>query len=75
MPIPRFVHLTPTPQGTTLAGKTAIVTGASSGIGQETALQLLALHVSALILAVRSVQKGEDARPSFENSCMCNGLT
>jgi NAD(P)-dependent dehydrogenase (short-subunit alcohol dehydrogenase family) len=47
--------------GTTLSGKTAIVTGANTGLGYEAALQLLGLNLSQLILAVRSVGKGEAA--------------
>ncbi|KAH6603849.1 short-chain dehydrogenase [Trichoderma cornu-damae] len=45
-----------------LSGKTAIVTGSNSGLGLETARQLLGLGLSKLILAVRSQPKGEAAR-------------
>ncbi|KAL8726559.1 MAG: hypothetical protein Q9181_005996, partial [Wetmoreana brouardii] len=51
----------PTPDGTTLAGKTVIVTGANSGLGLEAARQYLVLGATRLILAVRSTRKGEDA--------------
>ena len=51
----------PTPAGTTVAGKTIIVTGGNAGLGLETARQYLLLHASRLILAVRSVNKGNDA--------------
>ena len=47
--------------GTTLSGKTAVVTGANTGLGYEAALQLLGLQLSRLILAVRSIDKGEAA--------------
>ncbi|KAJ2999381.1 hypothetical protein NUW58_g11 [Xylaria curta] len=40
-----------------LAGKTAIITGANSGIGLECGRQLLSLGLSKLILAVRKVWK------------------
>jgi NAD(P)-dependent dehydrogenase (short-subunit alcohol dehydrogenase family) len=43
-----------------LAGTTAVVTGANSGIGWWTALEL-ARHGAAVTLAVRTPQKGEDA--------------
>jgi NAD(P)-dependent dehydrogenase (short-subunit alcohol dehydrogenase family) len=43
-----------------LAGTTAVVTGANSGIGWYTALEL-ARHGAAVTLAVRTLQKGEDA--------------
>jgi NAD(P)-dependent dehydrogenase (short-subunit alcohol dehydrogenase family) len=47
--------------GTTLSGKTAIVTGSNTGIGFEAALQLLDLKLSRLIMAVRNSAKGEAA--------------
>ncbi|KAK7413847.1 hypothetical protein QQX98_007264 [Neonectria punicea] len=53
------------PPGIDLSGKTAIVTGASSGIGLEISRQLLTLKVSNLILAVRNVTKGEAVRQSL----------
>ncbi|KAI0972185.1 NAD(P)-binding protein [Xylaria arbuscula] len=43
-----------------LAGKTSVVTGANSGLGLETAHQLLDLG-SKVIIAVRDVSKGETA--------------
>jgi len=47
---------------TRVAGKTVIVTGSNSGLGLETAHQLLDLGIGKLILAVRTVTKGEKAR-------------
>lgn len=47
--------------GTSLSGKTAIVTGGNTGLGYEAARQLLGLNLSRLILAVRSLNKGEAA--------------
>lgn len=44
-----------------LEGKTAIVTGSNTGVGLETARQLLDLGVSKLILAVRNEEKGAAA--------------
>ncbi len=44
-----------------LEGEVAIVTGANSGLGFESARQLLALGLSHLVVAVRSVEKGRDA--------------
>jgi NAD(P)-dependent dehydrogenase (short-subunit alcohol dehydrogenase family) len=44
-----------------LSGKTAIVTGGNTGLGYEAALQFLELDLSRLILAVRSLEKGEVA--------------
>ena len=55
----RQAKIDPLPSDIDLNGQTAVVTGASAGIGQEVARQLLRLRVSTLILAVRSVAKGE----------------
>ena len=49
------------PKGTSLSGQTAIITGANIGLGLESARQLLALHLSHLIMAVRTPSKGETA--------------
>lgn len=49
------------PKGTDLSGKTAIITGANTGLGFESAHQLLALKLTHLIIAVRSMSKGEVA--------------
>lgn len=54
--------VTPTPTGINLQGKTAIITGANTGLGYETARQLLALNLSTVILAVRNISKGETAK-------------
>jgi NAD(P)-dependent dehydrogenase (short-subunit alcohol dehydrogenase family) len=65
--LPRFFYnqLTVTPtevRDVNLRGKTAIVTGANSGVGFESSRQLLDLGLSKLILAVRSEEKGNAAR-------------
>ncbi|KAL7802205.1 putative short-chain dehydrogenase [Trichoderma aethiopicum] len=52
----------PLAQDANLSGKVAIVTGSNSGLGLETARQLVRLGLSKLILAVRSESKGEAAR-------------
>jgi NAD(P)-dependent dehydrogenase (short-subunit alcohol dehydrogenase family) len=46
---------------TDLSGRTAIITGGNSGLGYESAVQLLNLKLSHLLLAVRSQEKGEKA--------------
>jgi len=48
-----------------LSGKTAIVDGSNTGIGLEVARQLLDVGVSKLILAVRTIGKGEEAKRSL----------
>ncbi|KAL2754838.1 hypothetical protein ACRALDRAFT_1071479 [Sodiomyces alcalophilus JCM 7366] len=45
-----------------LDGKTAIVTGANVGLGLEAAKELAAHGLARLILAVRTIAKGEEAR-------------
>ncbi|GJN83912.1 hypothetical protein PLIIFM63780_007463 [Purpureocillium lilacinum] len=42
-------------------GKCALVTGANTGLGFESAAQLLSLGLSRLVMAVRSLEKGEVA--------------
>ena len=49
------------PRNTDLSGQTAIVTGSNIGLGYEAAMQLLGLKLSHLIVAVRSLDKGETA--------------
>jgi NAD(P)-dependent dehydrogenase (short-subunit alcohol dehydrogenase family) len=50
-----------TPASIDLTGKTVIVTGANAGLGLEAARQYLTLHASRVILAVRTLAKGEEA--------------
>ena len=50
----------PAPE-TSLSGATAIVSGSNTGLGYEAAQQLLALKLSRLIMAVRSLDRGEAA--------------
>ncbi|KAI4596343.1 hypothetical protein KJ359_005472 [Pestalotiopsis sp. 9143b] len=62
----------PPPEGANLTGKTAIVTGATSGLGLEASRQLLSLGLSRLIMGVRSTEKGErvaaELRARFPNT-------
>ncbi|KAF2833887.1 NAD(P)-binding protein [Ophiobolus disseminans] len=50
---------------TDLSGKTAIITGGNTGLGYETASQLLDLKLTHLILAVRAPEKGNAAATSL----------
>ncbi|KUJ15198.1 NAD(P)-binding protein [Mollisia scopiformis] len=49
------------PKTTDLSGKVAIITGANTGLGFHSSRQLLSFKLAHLIVAVRSVTKGEEA--------------
>lgn len=55
----------PTPVETNLSGKTVIITGGNAGLGYEAARQYLTLGANRLILACRSIPKGEEAAASL----------
>ncbi|RSL52511.1 hypothetical protein CEP54_010851 [Fusarium duplospermum] len=55
----------PSLENNTVAGKTAVITGGKGGIGLECGRILLSLHLSHLILAVRTLAKGEEAVASL----------
>jgi NAD(P)-dependent dehydrogenase (short-subunit alcohol dehydrogenase family) len=54
-------HIPPTPIEASLSGKTIIVTGGNAGLGYEAARQYLTLGASRVILACRSISKGQEA--------------
>lgn len=47
------------PKATDLSGKTLLLTGANAGLGSHACRQFLTLKLSRLIMAVRSLDKGE----------------
>jgi NAD(P)-dependent dehydrogenase (short-subunit alcohol dehydrogenase family) len=49
-----------------LKGKVAIVTGSNVGLGYEAAKQLLTLGLSRLVVAVRSIERGNDAASKLQ---------
>lgn len=58
--------VTPLPLDIDLKGETALITGATAGIGLETARQLLKLNVSHLVLAVRNASKGKECKQELQ---------
>lgn len=53
----------------TFAGKTILVTGANTGLGFEAAVHYASKGCSKLILAVRTQEKGEDAKQRILAKC------
>ncbi|ORX92395.1 hypothetical protein BCR34DRAFT_581120, partial [Clohesyomyces aquaticus] len=53
-------------------GKTIIVTGSNVGLGKEAARHFVRLGASSLILAVRSLEKGETAKADIESTTGCS---
>ncbi|KAF2162386.1 hypothetical protein M409DRAFT_58479 [Zasmidium cellare ATCC 36951] len=49
-----------------LTNRTILITGANTGVGFEAALKFVSLNASRVILAVRSLSKGETARTEIE---------
>ncbi|PYH92718.1 short-chain dehydrogenase/reductase family protein [Aspergillus ellipticus CBS 707.79] len=54
------------PTGVSFAGKTVLLTGATSGLGFEAAIKLLNLGVESLIISTRNVQRGEATKTELE---------
>ncbi len=53
------------------AGQSVLVTGANSGLGFEAALKFVALGASSVILACRSLARGEEAKARIETQTGC----
>lgn len=60
-----FVHPPQLPETLDLQGQTILITGANSGIGLEAARQCARLGATTLILAVRTIAKGEEAKANI----------
>lgn len=65
------LFITPSYPTASCSGQTIIVTGANSGLGKEAARHFARLGASKIILAVRSVSAGEEAKQSIESSTKC----
>ena len=58
----------PLPRDIDLSSQTALVTGATSGIGASLAHSLLSLNLSTLILPVRNMSKGEETKTTLQKN-------
>jgi NAD(P)-dependent dehydrogenase (short-subunit alcohol dehydrogenase family) len=72
MSVLSFLHsqlfVTPPVPTYDFGGQTIVITGGNRGIGFEAARHLLQLNAKRVILAVRSVQRGQDAAEELEKS-------
>ncbi|KAF2428072.1 NAD(P)-binding protein [Tothia fuscella] len=66
--------ITPPPQTQSYEGQTIIVTGANVGLGLEAARMLVKLGAEKVIIAVRSIEKGEDAKRDIEKTTGKKGV-
>lgn len=58
-----------------LQGQTIIITGSNTGLGLEAARHCVRLGASRVILAVRSLSRGENAKESIEKSTGRTNMT
>ncbi|CAL5873220.1 uncharacterized protein PFLUO_LOCUS7489 [Penicillium psychrofluorescens] len=66
-----MLHSEPTdPRGISFAGKTVVLTGATSGLGYEAAIKFLNLGVESLIIGSHSLERGNRAKTELEK---CTG--
>ena len=56
------------PPSTDLSSRTAVITGAATGLGREAARQLLALNLTHLIIAARTVKRGESTAQELQSA-------
>lgn len=67
--------MTPTLPTTSFEGKTVVVAGANRGLGLEATRQFVRLGASKVIMAVRSVSRGQAAKDDVENTEKCSTST
>lgn len=66
----QFLVRPPWPAGS-YVGKTVIVTGSNQGLGKEAARHYARLKASRIILAVRDLDKGHEAKYDIEHTVRC----
>lgn len=59
---------------TTCVGKTYVITGGNSGLGLETARHLVAASAERVILGVRRIKAGEEAKVDIEKTTGRKGV-
>lgn len=62
----KMQYTPPTDPFTSFAGKTVLLTGATSGLGYEAAIKLLNLGVDSLIIGSRSLERGDKVKTELE---------
>ena len=70
----QFIYEPPVPTAS-FKGKTAIVTGASSGLGLEACRWMVRLGASQVILACRNLEKGKAAAKDIQATTSCSSDT
>lgn len=60
------------PSPSAIQGKTILITGANTGLGREAAQHALTLGAATVILGVRSLTKGEEAKSAIELNTGCS---
>ncbi|KAJ5537337.1 retinol dehydrogenase 14 [Penicillium frequentans] len=65
-----FTKLT-LPHASVIENKTILITGANTGLGREAARHAIALGAGTVIMGVRTLSKGEEAKTNIEASTDC----
>ena len=77
--MPKFFYsqlfVTPTVPSNDLTGRTIIVTGANTGLGKEVVRHYVRLNAEKVIIACRSLDKGETAKKDIEQTTGRQGVT